>query len=170
MKTLFIREGFDTQTMTKDFEFLKKPIQKFTLNQCETAFDAIKDIARSYLSNSKELGIGQVILDDISPLSQLFFWAIKSLQKEKVIDEDIIIIVNPSQIVRYDGTSEKFNEANQNRILEMAHVIYKIPFAYKVQKLCEFEVVEEHYENTETLRLSEEIFFNETENTFERKY
>lgn len=170
MKTLFIREGFDTNILTKDYEFLKKPIQKFTLNQCETAFDTIKDIARSYLSNSKELGIGQVILDDINPLSQLFFWAIKSLQKEKAVDENIIIIINPSQIVRYDGTSKKFNEANQNKILEMAHVIYKIPFAYKVQKLCEFEVVKEHYENTETLRLSDEIIFNENTETFERKY
>ena len=153
--------------MTKDCKFLKKPIQKFTLNQCEKAYDAIKAITRKHLSNSKKSGIGQVFLDDINPLSQLFFWAIKSLQKEKVIDEDIVIIINPCQIARYDGTSEKFSEANQNKILKMAHVIYKIPFAYKVQKLCEFEMVEEHYECVETLTLSEEIFFNEIENTFE---
>lgn len=170
MKTLFVKKGFGISTLTKSHQSFNRPNGLFTSNQLKKAYDAIKDIARSHLSNNKKLGIGQVFLDDIDPLSQLFFWAIKSLQKEKVVDEDIVIIVYPSQVVEYDGTSEKFNKANQNRILKMAHVVYEFPFTYKVQKPCEFEVVEEHYENTKTLNLSEEIIFNENTETFERKY
>lgn len=167
MKTLFIKEGFGIRTITKSYEFFNRPNGLFASKHFEKAFNIIKDIAHSQLSNNDKYEIGQIFFDDIGPLSQLFFWAVKNLQKEKIINDNLIIIINPHHTRADDGTSEKFNETNLNRMMEMAHIIYKVPFAYKVQKLCEFEVIEEHYDCVEVLTLSEKIVFDENTETFE---
>lgn len=168
MKTLIIEEGFEMEICNEDYEFINYPIDNYTTAHYEKAFNAIKEIALYYLNPNKN--IEQVLIDDLKPLCQLFFWAILSLQKENKISKDLVIIVDEFIFKDYDCNSEKFSEANQEKIKRLAHVVRMMPYNYKVNKPCTFAQAESHYPDCETIELSHEIFFNEIEEKFESKY
>lgn len=168
MKTLIINEGFEIKICKEGYEFVNYPINNYTTTHYERAFKTIKEVALYYLNPKKK--IEQVLIDDLKPLCQLFFWAILSLQKENKISKDLVIIVDDFIFKDYDCNSEKFSEANQEKIKRLAHVVRMMPYNYKVNKPCTFAQAESHYPDCETIELSHEIFFNEIEDRFEVKY
>lgn len=168
MKTLIIENGFDIEIINKDLSFVQVPFEHHTTKHYERAYDVIKAVALQHLKHFER--IEQVLINDLRPLSQLFFWAILSLQKEDKISKDLIIIVDDFIFKDYDCNSEKFSEANQEKIKRLAHVVHMMPYNYKVNKPCTFAQAESHYPDCETIELSHEIFFNEIEDRFEVKY
>lgn len=81
MKTLIIENGFDIEIINKDLSFVQVPFEHHTTKHYERAYDVIKAVALQHLKHFKR--IEQVLINDLRPLSQLFFWAIKSLQKKR---------------------------------------------------------------------------------------
>lgn len=168
MKTLIIEEGFEMEICNEDYEFVNYPIDNYTTAHYEKAFNAIKEIALYYLTSNKN--IEQVLIDDLKPLCQLFFLGNFKSSKENKISKDLVIIVDEFIFKDYDCNSEKFSEANQEKIKKLAHVVRMMPYNYKVNKPCTFAQAESHYPDCETIELSHEIFFNEIEEKFESKY
>lgn len=171
MKTLIIENGFDIEIINKDLSFVQVPFEHHTTKHYERAYDVIKAVALQHLKHFER--IEQVLINDLRPLSQLFFWAILSLQKEDKISKDLIIIVDDfafeDPFEAYACNSEKFNKKNQEKIKKLAHVVHMMPYNHKVNKLCTFAQAESYYSDCETLELSKEIMFNEIEDCFEYK-
>ena len=103
------------------------------------------------------------------PLCQLFFWAVKNLQKEGEIPKDIKIV---TQSVDYGGIplKDKFSIENQKKINNMSDAvkvdtdIYRIktPGDYCFSGLTDVFGAE--------LTISEHIRYDEAENKFEMPY
>lgn len=145
-------------------------LDKYPSKFYEKAYDAIKALAKHELTpNHNGETFNLIYIENMYPLCQLFFWAVKNLQKEGEIPKDIKIV---TQSVDYGGIpfEGKFSIENQKKINNMSDAvkvdtdIYRIktPGDYRFSSLTDVFGAE--------LTISEHIQYDETEDKFEMSY
>lgn len=82
MNLVRIDSGYLLDTHTKDNDIIGQPTHECSDEFIEKAYDAVKLLAKKSLSRiDGQPPYDLVYIETMQPICQLFFWAIKSLQK-----------------------------------------------------------------------------------------
>ena len=138
----------------------------------EKAYDAIKTLAKRELAlDGNRETFDLVYIENMYPLCQLFFWAVKNLQKDGKISKDIKIV---TQSVNDDYAETqpkgKFSIENQRKINSMSDAVEIDTDIYRIKTpsdYCFSGLTDIFGAN---LTISQHIQYNEAEDKFEMAY
>lgn len=167
-----IDSGYLLDTHTKDGDIIGQPVDECSNEFLEKAYDAIKLLAKRSLNPiDGQPSADLVYIENMCPLCQLFFWAIKSLQKNGEISKSIKIITlsvdNDYGAYRSDG---KFSLENQKKINNRSDAIEvnNCTFDIKTPGIYDFEELSNVFGST--IYITSFIQYDEKKDAFEVSY
>lgn len=178
VNTLRIDDGYsleictNTSNITNIANIISKPLDECSHEFLEKAYDAVKLFAKKTLNPIAGCPSTDLIyIENMRPLCQLFFWAVKSLQKEEEIAKNIKIITldvdNDRGTYPSDG---KFGLKNQKKINQMSDVVEvnENTFDIKTPGIYNFNELNNVFGSE--IRITNFIRYDEEKDTFEVLY
>jgi hypothetical protein len=172
VNTLRIDDGYSLEICTNASDItdiISKPLNECSHEFLEKAYDAVKLFAKKTLNPVAGCPSTDLIyIENMRPLCQLFFWAVKSLQKEGEIAKNIKIITLGSYSYNCNYPSEsKFNLENQKKITVMSDVveINENTFDIKTPGIYNFTELSNVFGSE--IRITNFIRYDEGKNAFE---
>lgn len=172
MNLVRIDSGYLLDTHTKDGDIIGQPTHECSDEFIEKAYDAVKLLAKKSLSRvDGQPPYNLVYIETMQPICQLFFWAIKSLQKNGEISKDIKVV---TLSVDHDyGTYHsdgKFGLENQKKINNMSDAVEvdNQTFNIKTPGVYSFEELNDVFGSE--IYITSFIQYDEAKDTFKVSY
>lgn len=175
INTLRIDDGYSLEicTNTSDItDIISKPLDECSHEFLEKAYDAVKLFAKKTLNPVAGCPSTDLIyIENMRPLCQLFFWAVKNLQKEGEISKNIKIITLDADNCNCNYPSDsKFGLKNQKKINQMSDVVEvnENTFDIKTPGIYNFSELNNIFGSE--IRITNFIRYDEEKDAFEALY
>ena len=175
MNSLRVNDGFRL-TILRDCgdynDYINASFNEYPTEFYEKAYNAIKTLAKRELAldgNRKTFDL--VYIENMYPLCQLFFWAVKNLQKEGEISKDVKIVTQ-SVDDDYGGIplEGKFNIENQRKINSMSDAVEIDTDIYRIKTPGNYCFSDLSNVFGAELNISQHIQYEEAKDKFEMSY